>query len=118
MPPTTITPVAAVRSTSGNQVTFATVDDANGNDWINTGNELVLIDNTANANPATATFTTPGTRDGLAITDLAVVVPAGEFHCVGPFPKEHYNPADNQVDIAWSGTTISSCTVAIVSAKE
>lgn len=116
MPPTTITPVAAGRNYA--EVPFVTVDDANGNDWINTGNEMVLIDNTANANAATVTFVTPNQSDENDISDRVVVVPATKFGRAGPWQKKEYNPPDNQTDITWSGTTISSCKVAIVSLKE
>lgn len=65
------------------------------------GDVIILITNGAGA-PITATFVTPGTVDGLAITDLPVTVTNGTSKAVGPFPPSIYNQANGQVYVNWS----------------
>jgi hypothetical protein len=47
--------------------------------------------------PHTATITTPNTVDGLAVSDLAVTIPAGEERIIGPFPYI-YDTVDTDPD--------------------
>jgi hypothetical protein len=62
--------------------------------------------------PITATLTTPGTVDGLAVADRTVAIPAGESRMV-KLPTELYKGAQGLGDVSWSGTT--SVTFAVVS---
>lgn len=57
------------------------------------------------AGASTATFTTPGTVDGLAIADLVVTVPAAGERMIGPLPARTFAKSDGQADLACSPTT-------------
>lgn len=72
---------------------YGAVDQANGEVFVNTGKEFLLVKN-GDGSDHTVTITTPGTIDGQAIPDLAVVVTLGEERCIGPFPKAIYNTTD------------------------
>lgn len=58
------------------------------------------------------TIETPGTVDGLAITDRVVAVPASGDKMIGPFPKQYYS---DTLDITYSSVT--SVTVGAFSVK-
>lgn len=53
----------------------------------------------------TVTVATPGTVLGLAVSDVAVSVPAGGERMVGPFPGEHFVGADGLAAVTWSAVT-------------
>jgi len=55
--------------------------------------------------PITVTFVSQATDDGLALTDLAVVVAAGERRHCGPFKKRIYNDSTGLVQVTYSGVT-------------
>jgi hypothetical protein len=55
------------------------------------------------------TIQTPGTVDGLAITDRTVAVPASEERMIGPFPSSVYS---STLTISYSGVT--SLTIAAI----
>ena len=59
------------------------------------------------------TIQTPGTIDGLAITDRTVAVPAGEERMMGPFPAAYYG---SSLAISYSGVT--SLTIAAIRLKK
>lgn len=67
----------------------------------------------ASAGSITATVTTPGNVDGLAIPDRALVVPAGADRML-PLPPATYRSADGLGDVAWSAT--ASVTFAVLHA--
>lgn len=54
--------------------------------------------------PITVTLVTPGTVDGLAITDRAVSVPATSERFIA-VPDSLYRSSDGLADITWSATT-------------
>jgi hypothetical protein len=55
------------------------------------------------------TIQTPGTVDGLAITDRTVAVPASAERMIGPFPAAYYS---STLTISYSDTT--SLTIAAI----
>lgn len=77
-------------SRSGITPSFAAAD-ANGHKFRNDGKVFLEVKN-ASASPITVTIQTPGTIDGLAITDRTVTVAAttGDV-MIGPFPPGAYN---------------------------
>ncbi len=87
-------------------------------DIVDPGNVAVWVDNGSGAS-ITVTAITPGTVSGLAVADLAVVVPAGESRLVGPLPASVFaQPADadpgaNRVLVDYSA--VASVTRAVVS---
>ncbi len=84
--------------------------DVAGDDFVNTGLEYVEIVN-GDASPHTATFTTPRTVDGLAVAELAVVVPATETRKIGPFPTGTFN--DGTKKVAWTYDAVTTVTVGV-----
>lgn len=66
---------------------------AAGDEFANTGQELVLIYNGSGA-PITVTLDIKPTLDGNAITDRTVTVGAGVTKAIGPFPTGIYNDPD------------------------
>jgi len=83
----------------------AAVDGSNGNDWTNTGRELVEITNSA-ASSITATFITNGTytvgSTAYAVNDLTVVVAAGTTKVCGPFDRTLFSGTGTTVQVDWS----------------
>lgn len=54
----------------------------------------------------TVTVDTPGTVDGLAVANLAVVVPATTGRKkIGPFPPDTYNQPDGTIKVTFSQVT-------------
>jgi hypothetical protein len=93
------------------------VDAPNGNQFVNTGRELVEITNGA-ASPINATFTTNGVYTvgvvQYAIADLVVNVTNGTTKVCGPFDKTLFNDANNFVYVDWSsGTTVTARVISL-----
>ncbi len=75
----------------------ATLTD--GNRFINTGREFIMITNNGAVNPVVVTIPTPQTFKGLAIADPTVSVPKdGIIKIIGPFPPEVYNNPSGGTD--------------------
>ncbi|KKL13060.1 hypothetical protein LCGC14_2529520 [marine sediment metagenome] len=68
----------------------ATLSD--GNRFINTGREFVMITNNGTVNPVVVTIPTPQTINNLTIQDPTVsVAKDGIIKIIGPFPPSIYN---------------------------
>jgi hypothetical protein len=78
-----------------------------GDSFPNTGGELLLITN-AGGGDITLTAATSMTVEGLAVADLAVVIPAGQARALGPFPRYLYGTS---VALTYSGVTSVSVKV-------
>jgi hypothetical protein len=76
---------------------------AGGGDTCPAGDGTFLEANNASVASITITLATPGTVDGLAIADRAVVVPAGERWKI-PVPRV-FAGADGRCVITYSGVT-------------
>lgn len=88
--------------------TPASVNASDGNYFANDGRVFLHVIN-GSGSSINVTVGTPGSVDGLAISDLVVAVPAGDERMIGPFPTNIYNQADNTVYVDWSsGTTITA----------
>ena len=77
---------------------------ANGGDeFVNDGKRTFVHILNANAATRTITFETPKTVAGLAVAELAVVVPVtpGE-QMIGPFPSDVFNDSDGKVQMTYS----------------
>lgn len=68
----------------------------------NDGNTKLILQSTAGG---TATFETPGTEDGLAITDKVITLTGTKLYVVGPWPGPIYNQADGKVKVTFSAAT-------------
>jgi hypothetical protein len=95
----------------------AAVDQANGNQFTNTGRELIEITNGAGS-PVTVTFTTNGVYSvgsvQYPIADLAVTVTNGTSKVCGPFDKVLFNDGSNNVDVDYSsGTSITARVISL-----
>jgi len=96
----------------------ASVDNTNGNSFVNSGRELIQITN-ASAGAITITFvtqnvyTTPG---GVAynIADLAVSLANATTRAYGPFDKTLFNDANGLVQLSYSsGTSITASVISL-----
>lgn len=84
----TVTPLAIGRATPANITTGKTAAVSGTNYLIaNDGNTRIYAMSTAGAN---LTVATPGTVDGLAITDLVVALTGTSIYLLGPFPAASY----------------------------
>lgn len=76
-----------------------------GDQFANNGRVFTQHKNTSGGN-ITVTFVTQAAIDGLAVTDLTVVVPltTGD-KMTGPFPTDIYNDSSGNVQMTYSGVT-------------
>ncbi len=75
----------------------ATASD--GNRFINTGREFIMITNNGAVNPVVVTIPTPQTINNLTIQDPTVSVPKdGIIKIIGPFPPSIYNNSPGDTD--------------------
>jgi len=109
---TTLTPQVTLRSSNGLTPTYSAADQANGQQFQNTGRELLHVKNT-NGATRTLTVDTPGSVDGQAIANPTFVIPAttGDKF-IGPFPPAVYNQSDGNVYLDWSADT--NVTIAVL----
>jgi hypothetical protein len=98
-----------VVSASGIAPTYTQVAAA---DTFSPGDHVFLHIKNGGGSPTTATITTPGTVDGLAIADLPVTVPAAGERMIGPLPARTFAKSDGQADLVCSPTT--TVTVAVL----
>jgi hypothetical protein len=106
---TTLTVVPSVRAVGVNLAGVAA--NAGGDAFPNTGAEVIVIKN-GSGSPITLTVVTPALVDGLAVTDLAVVIGAGETRMVGPFPSGTYaDPTTGAVSLTYSAVTTVNITI-------
>jgi len=97
------TPVPPLRL--ANILTFVAADVA-GDEFVNTGKELILVQHTNGAGSSvTLTVTTSATVDGEAVADRVITIGPGETHLLGPWPQQWYNDANAKVQLAWSAVT-------------
>ena len=82
-----------------------TAANADGHSVTNDGKRTFVHVNNGSGSEVTITIDTPGTVDGLAISDREVAVPAGEERMIGPFPTDWYNQSDGTVHVDYSDTT-------------
>ena len=95
---------------TGLEQTYASAH-VDGNKFSNDGRMFLHVKN-GGGSPINVTIQTPGTVDGLAITDQVVAVTNAEERMIGPFPVEIYNQSDRMVYVDYSGVT--TVTVAVL----
>jgi hypothetical protein len=109
---TTVTVQECVRAGITPTYNAGTLTD--GDAFTNDGKTMIQVLNTGGS--TTLTIQTPGTVDGLAITDRTVVIPATTGNkYIGPFPTTQYNQSDGKVYLDWSQVT--GITFAVVRVK-
>jgi len=104
----TLTAQTVVRA--GLKATYASCA-AEGDEFVNTGDEFIHIINAAVADQ-TVTIATPATVDGLAVADRAVVITASEERMIGPFPSSTYNDSAAKVQLTYSA--VVTLTIAVL----
>lgn len=95
----------------------AAVDQPNGNQFTNTGRELIEITN-GSGSSITVTIVTNGVYTVGAvqypIADLAITIAAGVTRVCGPFDKTLFNDGTAQVLIDYtSGTTVTARVISL-----
>jgi len=103
-----LTPVSPSRA--ANSFSFASAA-AGGDEFPNTGKELVVIKN-GGGSGITLTVTTTLTVDGEPVDDKEITVGAGETHLLGPWPGNIYSDNDGKVSLGYSDNT--SVEVAVI----
>jgi hypothetical protein len=103
------------RLAAATALTAVTVDG----DVIDTGRVALYVKNDA-VTTVTVTVQTPVTVDGLAVADLAVVVPASSFRLIGPLPVGTFGQPQGDSNagralVDYTGTTLVGVTRAVVS---
>ena len=78
-----------------------TIANANTYYFRNNGRALLHVNNTTGST-VTMTFETPGTVDGLAITDKTATLVTGKAAVFGPFPPATYNNEEGEVKVAFN----------------
>jgi len=82
-----------------------TAANADGHTVVNDGKKTFIhVDNAGTE--ITVTLATPGTVDGLTISDREVVVPAGESRMIGPFPTAYYG---STLTVTFTAVTSVTC---------
>ncbi|MEV4179941.1 hypothetical protein AB0J28_00660 [Streptosporangium canum] len=100
-----------VLTPTGIAPTYAAVGGSG--DTFTPGDHVFLHVKNAGGASTTVTVTTPGTVEGLAVSDLTVTVPASTGdRMIGPLPSRLFARADGQADVVCSPTT--SVTIAVV----
>lgn len=84
----------ATTGRSGLIPTYIAADSANGHLFLNPNENVLLHVKNANAGAVVVTIPTPGTIDGLSVTDRTVSVAAGTEVFIGPFNNTHYGNSD------------------------
>lgn len=89
-----------------------TAADAAGDEWVNTGQEFLLVKN-ASGGSINVTLDIKATVDSAAVTDPVVAVANGATKIIGPFPKGIYNDSvTNRAKATCSA--VSSVTVLVL----
>lgn len=91
-----------VSARTGLEAAYVSGDSANGHSFDNAEENVCIHVLNGGGSPTNVTIITPGTIDGIAITDMVVAVPAGEERFIGPFANSLYGQvdADNSIDEA------------------
>jgi hypothetical protein len=81
--------------------------DVGGSDkWLNTGNELIVIQNgNGSSCVVTENYGTGGTIDGQTLPAKTATIATTKFAILGPFNPGLYNDANGYCTLAWSVTT-------------
>jgi len=77
---------------------------AAGGDTVTTGRQSTLLIKNDDASSKTVTLITPGTVDGLAVADRAVVVAAGEIQGIS-LDRDLYGDTDGIASMTYSAVT-------------
>lgn len=85
---------------SGLSPTYGAGDSTDHHYFDNRSQEVFLHVKNGGGSPITVTIDTPGTIDGMAIPNLAVVVTNAEERIIGPFRNDLYGQAEQAISKA------------------
>jgi hypothetical protein len=97
------TKTVQVIARTGTIPTYAAATATDGHKFANDGNTFLHVKN-GGGSSINVTIQTPGTVDGLTVSDLVVAVAAGAEKMIGPFPPGIYNQS-GEVYVDWSAVT-------------
>lgn len=101
-------------TSAGAELTLTSADTVNGNRWLNSGNEILVIYN-AGASSATVTATTALQMDSdLDIEDRVWTVGAGEYHFATLPRTDIYNDASGYAVVTAGGDGAADIDFAVV----
>lgn len=91
-------------------IASASVDAANGMSYSNGGQQMLVFDNSGNANPVTCivAWGPGGVVDGIAPAAQSFVIASSTRKVLGPFPAKYYSDAGNLVQLSFTGTVTGS----------
>lgn len=78
---------------------------AGGDTFTNSDERAFVVVKNGGGSAITVTLDILTTVDGQAVTDPTVSVPASGERWIGPFPRNHYNNAQDKVTITYSSVT-------------
>jgi len=114
---TELTPESPDRNAVGNQIALDVELDADGNWFINTGKEILVLDNVDTV-PRTLTIQTPLLIDGdLAAGEREITLADGQQFVIGPFPVGIYSEDHSEgkiVVFTTDGKTTNEITGAVI----
>lgn len=97
---TELTPTKIVLSGNGITPAGVTVDEVNGNCFVNTGRCFIhLLGGTAGGK--IATIDSPSLCNQGGTHDVTITEGAATIHLVGPFPRSRFDDSDNKVQITY-----------------
>ena len=111
MSATALTPTTYTRN-SGAVLTWENADQANGNNFTNSGKEVIFVLN-LHASARTVTLTSVADPTYGRTEDIAVAVAQYEVARIGPLDGEGWNAADGTVAIGWSAGTDTSTKIRV-----
>ena len=88
MPRTVLTVATTVRA--GLEATYVSADQANGMEFDNSGEYVILHIINGNGGTIVVTIPTPVTVDGLSVTDRTISMTTTKEFFIGPFKNSHY----------------------------
>lgn len=97
MPATEVTPQQISRD--GIDLSWDALDTVNGNCFVNTGREIIIVDNTAGGDDLTVGVDIQSTVDGQAVADKTPIIANLKLGAIGPFPTSIYNDGNGKVQI-------------------
>ena len=100
---------------TGADFVFTAADSVNGNSFVSTGRELLLVHNTGGS---AYTVTVSSVADGLARTGdiTAYSVGAGLFSMLGPFLQPGWQQSDGTVHVTASNAAVTLAVIRLPSA--
>ncbi len=86
-----------------------------GDEFINNGKTLLIVNNTDLAEALTVTVVSQNTLRGLAVQDPSIELAGGgdSYGVLGPFPAALFNDADGNVSVTYSSASFGARILAV-----